>query len=605
MLLRKLAEAFAELEVTSGRHRVTDLVAALLRAAAEDELQPVVYLLLGDLRPPYEGVVLGMGEKLLASVLAEAYGASAATVARKLARAGDLGTVAQELAPAPARSRVTVRRAYEALLAVARASGAGAVRRKTDLLVELLRAIGPLEAKYIVRAAQGRLRLGIGEQTILEGTALAAFGDRKMKDVVEHAYNVRSDLGGVVSLALRQGRRALERITPQVGVPVRPALAQRLASAEEIIARLGVVQAEPKYDGFRLQMHRDGDRVWAFSRRLENVTGMFPELTAGVCRQLRAKRAIVEGEAVVYDPDTGEFLPFQVTMTRKRKTAIAESAARHPLRLFAFDVLYANGRDYLSHPQRERSRRLRELLPFREGDPVAVTEMRLIDSAAELQSYFDELIARGLEGIIAKRPDAPYHAGARGYDWVKLKRAYQSKLRDTVDVVLVGYLRGRGKRASLGIGSLLAAVYDPEHDRYRTVAKIGSGLTERGWRELRARLDEQARARKPANVDSLIVPDVWVAPTLVVAVLADEITRSPFHTCGKVDGQPGYALRFPRVLDGIRADKGPTDATTEREVLDLYRLQRAPSRAAARASTGRTARRGARGRARGGAVRGA
>jgi len=377
----------------------------------------------------------------------------------------------------------------------------------------------------------------------------------------------------VVSLAFSRGERSLARIGPRLGVPVRPALAQRLPSAAAIIRRLGAVQAEPKYDGFRLQLHRDGERVWAFSRRLENVTEMFPDLTAALRRQLRTKRAIVEGEAIVHNPETGEFQPFQVTMTRKRKTRVAEMAERFPLRFFAFDLLYAGRRNFIPEPQRVRSRQLRKVLPYGANSAVAVTEAIVARSPDELQSYFDDMIARGLEGVIAKRPDAPYRAGARGFDWVKLKRVSQSRLRDTVDVVLVGYLRGRGKRASLGVGSLIGAVYDEKHDRFRTVAKIGSGLSDAGWKELRARLDADAAKRKPARVDAIITADVWVEPRYVVEVLAEEVTRSPIHTCGKSGGSPGYALRFPRML-GERTDKSATDATTEREVVEMYKQQR-------------------------------
>ena len=575
MRLRTLAEAFAEIEATRGRLAIVKIVKTVLDRAGEEELESVVHLLLGELSPPYVGVEVGVGEKLLARVLAAAYETSAATVTRRYKRMGDLGLVAEALAPETPRKRLTVRQAYSALLDVARTTGKGATSRKTERLTALLGDVSGLEAKYLVRVVQGRLRLGVGEQTVLEAAAVGAFGDARKKPLVEHAFNVRSDLAAVVRLAYTRGARGLSNLTPSVGTPVRPALAQRLPSAEEIIHRLGRVQAEPKYDGFRLQLHRDGDRVWAFSRRLENVTDMFPELAAGVCRQLKARRAILEGEAVVYNPETGEFLPFQVTMTRKRKYRIAELAERYPLRLFAFDLLYAGGRNYIPRPQRERRRRLEALLPFREDDPVAVTEACTIDAAEALQEYFDEMIQRGLEGIVAKRLDAPYAAGARQYSWVKLKRAYQSALRDTVDVVLVGYLVGRGKRASLGIGSLLAAVYDPATDRFRTVAKIGSGLSERAWKELRALLKGRATRTKPHRVDSLITPDVWVEPRYVVSVLADEITRSPFHTCGKTGTEPGYALRFPRMVDGVRTDKAPEDATTQREILDMYRMQRA------------------------------
>jgi DNA ligase-1 len=280
---------------------------------------------------------------------------------------------------------------------------------------------------------------------------------------------------------------------------------------------------------------------------------------------------IIEGEAVGYNAKTGKILPFQDTMSRKRKKQTAEG--RDSLRLFAFDLLYVDRENVMPRPQRVRSQRLSKLVVSKPGGAVTVNETHFTSDARDLDRYFNEMIRRGLEGIVAKKPDAPYQAGSRGYDWVKLKRSYQSELRDTVDLVIVGYLRGRGKRTALGIGSLLGAVYDPTRDRFRTVAKIGAGLTETAWLELRTRLDRRAAGKKPPNVDSLITPDVWVEPATVVEVLADEVTRSPFHTAGKTSNEPGYALRFPRVLS-IRTDKGASDATTEREVRDLYRIQR-------------------------------
>ena len=573
MRLSELADALESLEETRSRLRMAEHVAELLARCARDERALVVYLLQARLRPDYEGIELGLGEKLLVRALAEAYGVGDATVRRRFQSYGDLGRVAESLAPAVTRERVSVRRVYDTLLDVARTSGTGSLQRKISQVADLLRVLGPREAKLVVRIVQGKLRLGLGDQTILEAAALGALGDRRKKRLLERAYNVRSDLGDVVSLAFSRGERSLARIGPRLGVPVRPALAQRLPSAAAIIRRLGAVQAEPKYDGFRLQLHRDGERVWAFSRRLENVTEMFPDLTAALRRQLRTKRAIVEGEAIVHNPETGEFQPFQVTMTRKRKTRVAEMAERFPLRFFAFDLLYAGRRNFIPEPQRVRSRQLRKVLPYGANSAVAVTEAIVARSPDELQSYFDDMIARGLEGVIAKRPDAPYQAGARGFDWVKLKRVSQSKLRDTVDVVLVGYLRGRGKRASLGVGSLVGAVYDEKHDRFRTVAKIGSGLSDAGWKELRARLDTDAAKRRPARVDAIITADVWVEPRYVVEVLAEGVTRSPIHTCGRSGDSPGYALRFPRML-GVRTDKSATDATTEREVVEMYKQQR-------------------------------
>ena len=586
MKLADLAQRLDRIEKTSSRATLAELVAELLRDAEREERAPLVYLIQGQLRPPFEGVELGLGEKSLIGAIARAFGSSEAAVTRTYKRVGDLGLVAQTLAPARGRRTLTVLAACRVLLEIARIGGSGSQQRKSQLMTALLaRASGP-EAKVIVRVSKGRLRLGIGDQTVLDGAALAALHDRGAKSLLEAAYNVRSDLGEVVHLAFTKGKRGLTNVTPEIGVPVRPALAQRLGSAEEIVARFGTVQAEPKYDGFRLQLHRDGNTVWTFSRRLENVTEMFPDLVEAARTQLASRRAIIEGEAVVYDPKTGHFSPFQVTMTRKRKRNITEHARERPLRLFAFDVLSVDGRSQLDRSQRERTARLAKLVRPRKDGTIAVTETFVTSDTAELEGYFDEMLHRGLEGVVAKRLDAQYRAGARGYDWVKLKRAYESKLRDTVDVVLIGYLRGRGKRAALGIGSLLAGVYDAERDRFCSAAKIGSGLSDATWKDLRRKLDARALRKQPANVDSTIQADVWVEPALVVEVLADEITRSPFHTCGRRGKEPGYALRFPRMVAGPRTDKAPRDATTVQEIMDMYRLQR-PGSGKRKAARGR------------------
>jgi DNA ligase 1 len=577
-----VAQAFADLEATTSRTRMVDRVASLLHSAGRDGAARVAYLLQGQLRPPYEGVEIGVGEKQLAATLATAYQVPARAISARLGRVGDLGLVAEQLASEARGRRLTLAQVYDGLLEVARSSGTGSITRKRRLIAQLLHRTGPLGARYLVRVAQGRLRLGVGDQTILEALALAALGHRRHKPLLEHAYNVRPDLGDLVRLAFAGGERRLARISPEPGIPVRPALAQRVASADAIITRLGPVQLEPKYDGLRLQLHRNGTRAWIFSRRLENVTSMFPDLESALLRQVRSSRVILEGEAVVHNPDTEEFLPFQVTLTRKRKENVAEVAERYPVRLFAFDLLLKGRMSCLPWPQLRRSAELRRLVAGGADSAIQVTDAIAVRDAKALLQYFDQMVGRGLEGVMAKRPDAPYRPGARGFDWVKLKRAYQSRLRDTVDLVLVGYLRGRGKRAALGIGSLLGAVYDATHDRFRTVAKIGSGLTEQGWRELRAKLDRDAVGRKPARVDSLITPDVWVTPGIVVEVLADEITRSPAHTCGKVGDAPGYGLRFPRLLQE-RTDKAPEDATTEQEVLRLEQLQR-PAKAPRRRS---------------------
>lgn len=573
MKMRELAGVFESLEATTRRLLMSETLGAMFRQASEDEVDKVIHLLHGRLGPPFEAPDFGVAERLILRSICEATGKAPDEVEKVYKSKGDLGLVAEQFLPQEGAD-LSVSEVYETLREVALASGAGAQERKMALLRGLLRQLGAKEARYVVRMLQGRLRLGVGDAAIMDALSWAVAGDYELRPAIERAYNLTSDLGMVGRIMLSQGPAALDRLKSFVGKPVRAALAERLPSPEAAVTKLGKVEAEPKYDGLRLQLHKDGDKVRFFTRRLEDVSGMFPELARAALRQIKARQVIADGEAVVYNPETNEFLPFQVTVTRKRKYGIEEMETRYPLRLFVFDLLYVDGEDFTDKPFLVRREKLAQTLKWREDDPLQLTESIVTANPEELDRYFQDMVQRGLEGLVVKRPEATYQAGQRNFNWVKLKRGYQAELRDTVDLVLVGYLVGKGNRARFGIGSLLGAVYDPGNDRFRTVSKIGSGLTEEGWVEMKRLLDETSMTSRPRGVDSLIEPDVWVEPKYVVEVQADEITRSPRHTCGKVGGEPGYALRFPRLIDWIRLDKGPEDATTEQEVLEMYRMQR-------------------------------
>jgi DNA ligase-1 len=370
----------------------------------------------------------------------------------------------------------------------------------------------------------------------------------------------------------QKGSKGLTRFKLRVGCPVRMMMAERLPTADAILRRLGRCAAEAKLDGLRCQVHLRNRKVEIFSRNLERTTQMFPDLVSAARKQIKGPSAIVEGEAVAINEATGEFCPFQVTVKRKRKHNVAETAREFPLALVAFDLLYAHRKDYSQEPYRARHAELKRLI--KSDGRIRLVEHVVTSNAKELQHFFEEQVGRGLEGIIAKRLDAPYAAGARNFNWIKLKRTYKGELSDTVDVVLVGYLRGRGMRASLKIGAVLGAVYDPRKDSFQTIAKIGSGLSEETWIKLRRLLDKDRVVHRPARVESRLVPDVWVEPGYVVTVLADEITRSPVHTCARNDEGLGLALRFPRMVGFVRDDKSPEDATTVKEITEMYKLQK-------------------------------
>lgn len=299
---------------------------------------------------------------------------------------------------------------------------------------------------------------------------------------------------------------------------------------------------------------------------------MFPEVTEATLR-LSAREAIFEGEVLAYNPATEEMLPFQQTTRRRRKHGVETLAAELPLRLFVFDLLYADGADLTPLPYTQRRERLATLIGERERDALALAPAEVVAEPEQLERFFEQAISQGLEGIVAKKLDAPYQAGARNFSWVKLKRVSAGRLQDTVDCVILGYLYGRGKRAAFGVGALLVGVYDDERDEFVTVTKIGTGLSDEEWRAIREHCDKITAAQRPARVFSRIEPSAWVEPQVVIEVLADEVTRSPMHTCGMRDGELGYALRFPRLVSFRSGDKRPEDATTAREILELYAQQ--------------------------------
>ena len=348
------------------------------------------------------------------------------------------------------------------------------------------------------------------------------------------------------------------------------AQAARMSSGQEIVDKIGSAAVEPKLDGFRVQIHRDGDQVRIFSRNLEDMSQMFPDVSAAARALLKKPQVIIEGEAMGVNPETGAFLPFQVTSSRRRRHGIEAAAKEIPLQVHAFDLLY-DGDNVIELPFTERRQRLEAIVA--EGTDLRVSECITTDDPEEIDAFFAEQVHAGLEGVMAKRLDSVYQAGQRNFNWIKYKASYSSALTDTLDCVLIGYWRGQGKRTPWGIGALLSAVWDADEQVFKSIARIGTGYSDEEWVRIRERLDESAVADRPDNVHSDVVPDVWASPEIVVEVLADELTRSPMHVAGRTDDELGLALRFPRVIGFVREDKAAADATTVAEVRDLFARQ--------------------------------
>lgn len=585
MYFEVVAEVFERLETTSSRLQLTAILTDLFKKADPGDIDKIVYLVQGELWPQWRGEPeLGVGEKLLIKALSLALSVPEAEVERLYKKHGDLGRVAEYLKASrrgqagglvsfmggQAR-KLTVSEVYNSLVKIARLVGEGSRDLKIKILVSLLHDASPREAKYIVRLVEGNLRLGVGDATILDALAIAFGGSDAMRPIVERAYNLRADLGNIASILAREGIEALKRLTPEVGIPMRPMLAERLDNAKEILEKVGGKGiVEYKYDGERAQIHKKGDTIYIFSRRLENITHQYPDVVAMARKQIKAGETIVEGEIVAIDPETGEMKPFQELMHRKRKHDIEDIARKYPVVVRLFDALYVDGEDLTGKPLPYRREVLERIVD--QSPSFSIASYIVTDDPEELDRFFLKAVEDGCEGVVVKatHQKAVYQAGARGWLWIKYKRDYKSEMIDSVDLVVVGAFYGRGRRAGL-FGTVLLAAYDPQNDVFKTVCKVGTGFTDQDLAEMNKMLQPLIINHRHPRVVSDIEPDVWVVPQLVMEIIGAELTLSPLHTCCRdsVREGAGISIRFPRFIRW-RPDKKPEDATTEKELYEMY-----------------------------------
>ena len=586
MLYSTLADTYQKIEATTKRLEMTDLLVELFKKTPPDVIDKVIYLTQGKLHPDWTGLPeIGIAEKMAARAVSLAIDVPASEVLADVKKTGDLGITTENLLKAlrPTRLKamltppkpLTVARVYNTLDEVAMESGPGSVERKVRKLASLIVDASPLEARYIMRTVTQRLRLGIGDMTVLDALAVAFTGSKENRSVLERAYNLTSDLGYVAKLLAEKGLDEVKRTHIVLGKPIRMMLAQRLATVEEIIEKLEAkCSAEYKLDGERLQIHKKGDEVSIFSRRLENITHMYPDVVKLTLSCVKARDAVIEGEVVSIDPNTGELRPFQELMHRRRKHGIKEMMEKIPTAVFLFECLYVDGEDLTTQPYTVRRKRLREIVE--ENPRFLITPSLVTSNPRELEKFFDEAISAGCEGLIIKSTseNSIYRAGARSWLWVKWKRSYQSKMVEPVDLTIVGAFMGRGKRAGT-YGALLAAAYDKEADVFRTVCKVGSGFTDEDLEAMPKRFEPHMIPHKHSRVDSILEADVWFEPAIVIEVIGDEITLSPVHSCAfnQIREGAGLAIRFPRFTGRWRPDKAPEDSTSVKEIVDMYNAQ--------------------------------
>lgn len=571
MKFSKLTEYFEKLEKTSSRLSLIEILAELFKVTPKEEIDKISYLIQGRLAPFFIPLEIGMAEKTVAKAIAKAYGAKTEDVTKEFNRLGDMGLAAEKFAIKSKGSNISVLEIHKVLTEIANTSGNGTVEKRQKLLADLLSQMDSISAKHLVRIPLGNVRLGIGDPTVLDALATAKLGDKTKRKLLEGAYNKTSDLGLIAKTLWEKGLVGVEKLEIRVGSPIRSELCERLPSPEKAIEKMGEVDAQYKFDGFRVQIHKEGKNIRIFSRNLEEMTHMFPELIKAAIDEIDAKTVILDGEALAYNPLSEEFLPFQETTKRRRKHGIEELAKSLPLKAFIFDILYKDGQSLIDKPLSQRMEILTKTI--KEDGVLIKSKNQVISEAKPLAIMLEDAISKGLEGVVVKKLESKYEAGARNFNWVKLKRNSSGELNDTIDCVILGYITGRGKRIAFGAGALLVGLYDKNKDEFVTVSKIGTGLTDDEWREVHKRADRIKLEKRPARVSSLITPSVWIKPEIVIEVLADEITRSPIHTAGKKDAEPGFALRFPRLVSFRDLDKKAEDSTSVEELITMYNLQ--------------------------------
>ena len=573
-----VAEIFEKMENTTKRIELTNILVELLKKTPKKIIPNAVYLLQGIIRPNFEGVELGIAEKLAIRAISKSSGLSIKKIEDDYRKVGDLGLTASNILKLKTQTtftaeKITLERVYETLFKIAKLEGKGSQDLKMKHISSLLNDATPLEAKFVLKILLGTLRLGVAENTVMDALAIAFTGKKENKERIENAYNVSSDLGKVSQIVATNGIDGIKKFKISLFSPIRPMLADRVKSEKEAIKKMPeLFSAEYKLDGERVQIHKQANKIILFSRRLENITQYYPDIVENIGKSLNVHEGIFEAEIVPINENTGEFLPFQELMHRRRKYKLEQAVSQYPITVNFFDVLYFDNKDCLNLEYSERRKILEKLV--NEDNFSKLVPMLLVKNENEVGDFLENSINAGCEGLMLKTPSAPYRAGSRGSNWLKLKREYRNELGDSLDLIVIGAYFGRGRRTGL-YGTLLLGTYNPEQDNFPSICKVGTGFTDESLDQLYQILSNNVTLKKNSRIISEMEADVWLEPELVLEIVASEITLSPIHKTGLdlIRKNSGFALRFPKFTGKIRYEKAVEDASTVEEVLTLYKRQ--------------------------------
>ncbi|MFX1394591.1 MAG: ATP-dependent DNA ligase [Promethearchaeota archaeon] len=585
MKFRELADLFSELESTTKRLEMIDILSNFFKEIKKnrtfDDLDKIVYLLQGQLVSNIKQFPkMGIAEKMIIEAVSIHSGINKEKIKQILVKKGDIGAAAEIILSREKKQKslsdfgkdiatestsLEIKELYSELKKIAKTEGPGSHDIKLGILRGLMGKSSPLETKYLLRIITSTLRVGVSTQTIIDGLAVGFTGSKENREVIEKAFNLHPDLGDVSKILAIKSIEEVKKIKITYKTPVRMMLASRVPYPE-IIIRLGApFIAEYKLDGERLQIHKQNDNILLFSRRLLDISEQYPDVCKTVKQNINAKNFIIEGEVVAMDAFYEKMLPFQVLSKRRRVHNIEDIAKEVPVCVFLFDLLMYENQSFINRPLPERRKQLEEIVV--EKDELRLVNSVLINSTKELLNFFNKARKDGTEGIMAKsiRDDSLYQAGNRGFLWLKLKGLEGGKLKDSIDVVLIGAFYGRGRRKGV-YGTYIGAVYEPENDLFQAFTRVASGWTDEIMEFLTNDMKQYEVSRKPNYVICEDTPDVWFRPEIVIEIIGDEITISEKFS------SLGFSMRFP-VFQRLRPEKGPKDITTVAEIKELYKTQ--------------------------------
>ena len=579
MKFAEIAEFFDRMEITTKRLELTEILVELLKNTPVEVISKIVYLLQGKLRPNFEGVELGIAEKLAMKSIAKSSGMSIKKIEDDYKTNGDLGKTAANILKQKTQTtfsaeNITLERVYDTLLKIANLEGRGSQDMKIKYISSLLNDATANEAKFILKILLGTLRLGVAENTLMNALAIAYTGEKNNREQIENAYNVSSDLGHVSEVIAARGINGILQFEMSVFNPVRPMLADRVKSEEDAINKFqDEFAAEYKLDGERAQIHKKGNEIVIFSRSLEQITQYYPDIVEKIPKILICDDCILEAEIVAMNESTGDFLPFQELMHRRRKYKIEQAVSDYPISVNYFDVLYFNGKKTIDLPYLERREILLKII--KESKFAKVIPMSIVKNESGVLEVLENSINSGCEGLMLKMLHSPYKAGMRGSNWLKLKREYQNELGDSLDLIVIGAFFGKGRRTGR-YGTLLLATYNDENDTFPSICKVGTGFTDESLDQLYQILSPNVTIKKNSRIESDMEADVWFEPNLIIEIVASEITLSPIHKTGFniLRKDSGLALRFPKFTGKVRSEKHVEDASTDDEVITLYKSQK-------------------------------